>query len=106
MGARRRDSEAAASGSRSGPPGEGSVWSRLGRRLDAGWEATRATPAWDPGAGEPAENKGGDSAKGAGTGSVKSSKKSKAARVGEDASKNGKEDSSRTMWRDMMTRLE
>lgn len=56
--------------------------------------------------GVPAGSKQGDGAKGTDTGLVKSSRKSKAARVGgEESSEKGKEDSSKITWREMMIRF-
>jgi hypothetical protein len=55
----------------------------------------------------PGQKETGDSPKGAATGLVVSSKKSNAASVGgEESSEKGNEVSSKTMWREMMMRLE
>ena len=54
----------------------------------------------------PAGNRGDDGGKGTGTELVCSSRKSKAAREGgAGSSEKGKEDSSKTTWREMITRL-
>ena len=54
----------------------------------------------------PTGNSGGDGGKGTGTELVCSSRKSKAAREGgAGSSEKGKEDSSKTTWREMITRL-
>lgn len=89
-------------GGRSGPPGVKAAGSWPGDGPSAGEEPDAGeTPA------DPVEEKTGDSPKGTETMLGKSSKKSKAARVGgEETSENGKEDSSKTTWRDMMMRLE
>lgn len=63
--------------------------------------------AWALALEGPADSVEGDGGNGSSTGLVKSHKKSKSARVGEEeSSENGKEVSSKTTWRDIMILLE